>query len=115
MTPFAYLLVAHLIGDYLLQTNWMATYKTTKLSALLAHCTVYTLSLVVVAYFTFGSLPFWAIAIIFVAHVFFDKRTFTVWWVEKIMGSSSKQFGWLVIMVDQVFHIITFAAVLHFM
>lgn len=114
MTPFAYLFVAHLIGDYLLQTNWMASYKTTKLSALLAHCTVYTLSMVVVAYFTFGALPLWAIAIIFFAHVFFDKRTFTVWWVENIMRTDSKQFGWLVIAVDQTFHIITIAVVLHF-
>lgn len=115
MTPFAYLLVAHLMGDYLFQTNWMATYKTTKWSALIVHSLVYTACLTIVAFLTFGALPLWAVAVIFFTHVFFDKRTFTVWWVENVMGSSSKQFGWLVIMVDQVFHIITFAIVLHFL
>lgn len=36
-------IAAHLVGDYLLQTHWMATEKTHRWSAALAHAAAYTL------------------------------------------------------------------------
>jgi hypothetical protein len=36
------LLFSHFIGDFLCQTNWMATTKSRNIWALLIHCTVYT-------------------------------------------------------------------------
>lgn len=114
MTPFAYLFVAHLIGDYLFQTNWMAANKTKDWRALLVHSVVYTAILSIVAYLTFGGLSIWGIMILLITHIILDQRSFTIWWVETIMKTNSKQFGWLVIMVDQTFHIITIAVVLHF-
>lgn len=38
MSLFSYLLIGHLIGDFLFQTTWMAMFKTTKWVPLIVHC-----------------------------------------------------------------------------
>lgn len=113
MTPFGYLIIAHLIGDYLFQTSWMAMNKATKWIPLLVHCVIYTLSIVIIAYFGFGGLSWIGILFVFITHVIIDKRTFVVWWAETIMGAKTKETAWLKIVVDQVFHIIILAIALH--
>lgn len=109
MTPFDFLLIGHLIGDYLFQTNWMAMNKAKKWIPLLVHSCVYTLCVSIVAYFGFGGLSPLAIAFIFVGHVFLDRRTFVAWWAENIMGAKAKEAAWLKIVADQVFHVIVLA------
>ena len=49
MTGF-WLLVAHLVGDYLLQSDWMANEKTKKSVAALAHVATYVLPFVLVTH-----------------------------------------------------------------
>ncbi|WP_301108119.1 DUF3307 domain-containing protein [Sporosarcina sp.] len=44
MNLFTYVLLGHLVGDYLLQTSWMAMNKAYKWLPLLTHCFIYTLS-----------------------------------------------------------------------
>lgn len=39
-------LAAHFVGDFVLQSNWMAINKARRLDALLAHCVVYALCFV---------------------------------------------------------------------
>lgn len=114
MTLFNYLIVGHLIGDFLFQTNWMAMNKSKKWAPLLTHCVVYTMMIFGVAFFGGYTIPISAIALIFFSHVLLDRRTFVVWWVKKIMGTTDKGANWLNIVVDQVFHIIILAAVAHF-
>jgi hypothetical protein len=60
-------LLLHLIGDYITQTNWMATSKTKQTDAALLHAIVY-------------GAPFWlltsswpALAVIIVTHFFIDR------------------------------------------
>lgn len=50
MTLFAWLCLAHLIGDWMLQNDWMARNKSRHPAgvACLVHCLVYTLALCVV-------------------------------------------------------------------
>lgn len=43
MNPLLALLVAHFIGDFLLQSDWMATQKSKNADALLAHTGIYSL------------------------------------------------------------------------
>lgn len=115
LTPFEWLIIAHLIGDYLFQTSWMAKYKATKWLPLLSHVTVYTFVLSIIAWFAFGGLTIWGILIIFVSHVFLDQRGFVVWWVRTIMRvEDNKQAGWLSIIVDQIFHVLIIAVVVYF-
>lgn len=113
MTPFEFLFVAHLVGDYLFQTNWMAMNKAKKWLPLFTHSLVYSLTIAIVAYFGFGGLSPIALIFVFVSHLFLDRRTFVVWWAEKIMGAVSKEGNWLKIVVDQVFHIIVLAISLY--
>lgn len=112
MTPFAFLFVAHLIGDFLLQTGWMAANKAKQWGPLLAHVAVYTLTVALVAWFGFGGLSLLGIAIVFVSHVILDRRTLVQWWVKQLTPAADANLDWLVIVVDQVLHIIILAVVL---
>ncbi len=60
-------LIAHLIGDYILQSGWMAL-KKSKVSWICAiHCIAYTLA------FTFVTQSWAALAVICITHFFIDR------------------------------------------
>lgn len=42
------LIAAHMMGDYVLQTNWLAANKTKRLDALVIHVLLYTLAFAIV-------------------------------------------------------------------
>ncbi|WP_235827899.1 DUF3307 domain-containing protein [Brevibacillus migulae] len=109
-SQFDLLLLAHLIGDYLLQTEWMAKYKAERWKPLLTHCFVYTLVVAVVAFlFIPGGLSWWAIGFIFVTHVILDRRGFISFWYKRVMGVTDDRNKWLMIMADQIFHLVILA------
>lgn len=113
ISPFDLLLIAHLIGDYLLQTEWMAKYKAERWAPLLAHCTVYTLVIGLVSYlFIPAGLSWWAIGLVFVSHVFLDRRGFVAFWYRRVMRVTDDRNKWLMIVVDQSFHLIVLAVAL---
>ncbi|MBM6617043.1 DUF3307 domain-containing protein [Bacillus suaedaesalsae] len=105
MSQFDYLLIGHLIGDFLLQTSWMAQYKATRWIPLLSHVTVYTAVVSLMGYFS-GGLSFTGIAIIFIGHIILDRRTFVEFWVSRIQMAKGQSKDWLMIVADQIFHII---------
>lgn len=113
MNLFAYLLLGHLVGDYLLQTSWMAMNKANKWVPLLTHCFVYTLSVCLAIFIAGLSLPIAVVLIIFISHVFLDKRVFVVWWAKHIMGVKQPEGNWLIIMADQVFHLLILGFIAH--
>lgn len=108
MSQFDYLIIGHLIGDFLLQNSWMAQYKSTKWIPLFSHVSVYT---IVVALFGFlsGGLSLVGIAIIFIGHIILDRKTFVSFWVNKIQMAKGPNHNWLSIVTDQIFHIIILA------
>jgi len=110
LSQFDVLLLAHLIGDYLLQTEWMAKYKAERWRPLLAHCFVYTLTVTVAAFlFLPAGLSWWGIGLIFATHVFLDRRGFVAFWYKRVMGVTDDRNKWLMIIVDQTFHLIVLA------
>ncbi|WP_046176064.1 DUF3307 domain-containing protein [Domibacillus indicus] len=113
MGPFDFLLLAHLAGDYLFQTSWMARYKASRWVPLLTHCFVYTLTVSLFALIAFGGLSLPAVAFIFITHILLDRRTFVSWWVRTIMKTNGPEAGWLGIVVDQIFHLFVLAAALY--
>lgn len=113
MEPFSFLLLAHLIGDYLFQTSWMAQYKAARWVPLLTHCFVYTAAVALFAYVTFGGLSLLGVAFVFFTHVILDRRTFVSWWVRTIMTARGPEAKWLGIMADQIFHLLALAAALY--
>jgi hypothetical protein len=110
---FDWLLVSHLIGDFLLQTDGMARQKERHWSWMLAHVGSYMVSitLVVVGYALIHRLPVWlTLAVLFFfagSHVILDRRIFTARWM-RFVGISPER-PWLSIVADQVFHILTLA------
>lgn len=113
MSPFDVLFIGHLIGDFLFQTNWMATQKSQNWVALLVHVTVYTLTVSIVTFILGAGLSAWGIAVVFVSHFIVDKRTLAPWWVASVMRTTGQDSGWLGLVVDQVFHILILALVLY--
>ncbi|AGL02254.1 DUF3307 domain-containing protein [Desulfoscipio gibsoniae] len=103
MNLFAWLLVGHLVGDYLLQNRWMAEGKTTRWAPLLVHSTVYTLAVALPAVAA-GGLSWRGILLVFLAHLVLDRRGFVHFWTERVTGSANVP--WLVIMADQAWHIL---------
>lgn len=113
MGIFSYLLVGHLVGDYLLQTNWMAVNKRTNWLALIVHSAVYTICITLALFIGSRDFPIAAILLVFVSHIFLDRHRFVAWWAKSIMSVDEKKAGWLLIMVDQTFHILLLAVVGH--
>lgn len=105
MSQFDYLLLGHLIGDFLLQTSWMAQYKASRWLPLLTHVIVYTVVVSLMGYLS-GGLSIIGIGIIFIGHIILDRRTFVEFWVNRIQGAKGQAKDWLMIVTDQIFHII---------
>ncbi|MEH6938157.1 DUF3307 domain-containing protein [Bacillus sp. JJ664] len=108
MNQFEFLLIGHLIGDFLFQTNWMARNKSTKWFPLLTHVSVYTSVVVIIGWIS-GGLSIPAILMIYIGHIFLDRQRFVAFWVRTIQMADDKNKGWLTIVADQIFHIIILA------
>lgn len=103
MELFSCLLIGHLVGDFLLQNNWMAVNKAKNWLALITHSLVYTVTIYLFALIA-GGISLTAIIIIFIAHLILDRRHFVRWWLTNI--SKSPDIFWLQIMIDQTFHLL---------
>lgn len=108
MSQFDYLLIGHLIGDFLLQSSWMAKNKATKWLPLLVHVAIYTVVVSVFGVMS-GGLSLAAIALIFFSHIVLDRKTFVAFWVRKVQTAKGPEQAWLCIVADQIFHIIVLA------
>lgn len=103
MDMFGCLIIGHLVGDYILQNNWMAMNKSKNWLALIIHSLVYTTAVFLFSLFA-GGIGLVAILIIFLAHIILDRRTFVRWWLTNI--NKSPDIFWLQVMVDQTFHLL---------
>lgn len=115
MSLFDWLLIGHLVGDFLLQSDRIAAEKPYRWRALFEHVAVYmtAIAAVVVGYALAHPLPLWLMAavllFILVTHIILDRRNFTQWWMR--LAGISAQNVWLAIVLDQVFHLLTLALV----
>ena len=121
-------LVAHAVGDYVLQSEWMATEKTKRSLAALVHCLVYTLP------FLFLTQNPYTLAVIAGTHFVIDRwhlARYVAWiknrpWPGSAPWSECRETGfnpktqpwlagWLVIIIDNVMHVTTNALALHYL
>lgn len=115
MSLFDWLLVAHLVADFLMQTDDMAKHKGHSWQWMTRHVGLYmaVMTPLLIVYAAFHSIPAgWVAAgllFILVTHVILDRRGFTQWWM-RVVGISNDQL-WISIIVDQVFHLLTLAIV----
>lgn len=123
-------LIAHLIGDYFLQSDWMASEKTKKSLAALAHVFTYTIP------FLFLTRSITALAVVMGTHFIIDRWRLAryVCWVKNWAaplgwnkpwsecagtGYTSDKPAflaiWLLIIVDNTMHIICNALALRYL
>jgi len=99
---------AHMIGDYLLQNDWMAQQK--KKSSF--RCLVHVLSYMIP--FLFCGLSWWQLVAIAAQHYLIDRTNFVTWFMD-FKGShvfaTNACFPWSVIVTDNILHILWIAFV----
>lgn len=80
------LLLGHLVGDYLVQNEWMAQNKAKKTwvgwLAAIIHCIIYTLAVCLIMW---EWKPIWIVAVFF-SHFFIDKFAFGYWYLKHLKG-----------------------------
>jgi hypothetical protein len=113
MSLFDSLLVAHLVGDWLLQTEWQALNKTKNWRAMWTHVAVNHLIILIVLWVHFGfqdTRVYVAVAALALSHAYLDRR-----WPEiaimralRIIVDRDPE-RWLLIAVDQCLHIVLLA------
>jgi Protein of unknown function (DUF3307) len=114
---FAVFVVSHLVGDYILQTDWQARNKRgglgpdpTARRALLAHVSTYTLAFVPALIWIAGEIGAAAVgiaALIFVPHLIQDDGRLLVAYIERVKGMEAGANIQVVAAVDQSFHVVT--------
>jgi hypothetical protein len=108
-------IVGHLVGDYLLQNDWMALNKKRHSINCAVHCTLWTLA--VCAFSGWWTVSI--ISILWVTHFVQDRTSIIIWWMTK--ANRQQQFAtgpcapWSIIVVDNVFHILTIWIVWRFL
>jgi len=109
MTILESLLLAHVLGDWILQTNWQAQNKRHNWRAMLSHVVVYHLVVLAVLTARFGFRDWLVYAVVgglMISHAFLDRG----WPVAFLMrtlgiGPRNESDRWLNVMFDQSLHI----------
>ena len=101
---------AHLIGDYLLQNDWMARNKKTSSFACSVHIITYMIP------FLFIGLEVWQLLAIAGQHWIQDRTNFVLWFM-KVTGKNDfikpPMAPWSIIVIDNIFHILWIALVIY--
>jgi len=112
---FAVFLVSHLVGDFVLQTEWQAGHKHGGLRdprcrrALLAHVLSYTVAFVPAFVWLYDSLGLgvlWLAALIAVPHLVQDDGWLLDQFMLTVKRADPREHRALTITVDQVFHVV---------
>jgi hypothetical protein len=117
VSVFAGFLVAHMVGDYLLQTDWQARNKRGGLSgggvsrrALVSHVTTYTLAFLPALVWIGTQLdPGWAVVaavLIFLPHLVIDDGRIVRLYLSRVKRADGLDVG-LAASVDQSFHVLS--------
>lgn len=116
------IVLAHLVGDYLIQSHWMATQKTSRWWPAVAHGVTYTLPYALI------TQSFAALAVIAGTHIVIDRFRLArhVVWAKNMLSPKAFRSGhtatgypddtppwlafWLLIIADNTLHLLINAA-----
>jgi hypothetical protein len=118
---FAVFLVCHLVGDFLLQSEWQAVNKAgglggdpTARRALLTHVAVYTFCFVPALVWLaddLGAEVLAVAAVIFATHLVQDDRRLLAEFIERVKGHRLGGEDIVSLTVDQSFHVVILFAI----
>jgi hypothetical protein len=117
VSVLAAFLVAHMVGDYLLQTDWQARNKRGGLGtdpvarrALVTHVATYTLAFLPALVWIGAELePVWAVVaglLVFLPHLLIDDGRIVQLYLVRVKRADGLNFG-LAASVDQSFHVLS--------
>jgi hypothetical protein len=113
MTLFETLFVAHLVADWLLQTEWQAVNKDHNYRALFSHVGIYSLVIfgVFVMHYGFQNLTVYlVVGMIGLTHAFIDRRRPVLWFMRSFRLIVNRKPNQVILLgVDQTFHILLLA------
>lgn len=99
-------IIGHLVGDYLLQPDWMALNKKKRTLPCAIHCTVWTLAVCAFAGWWSPGVVAW----LWATHFVQDRTNIIMWWMTKVARQERFATGpcapWSIIVVDNVWHIL---------
>jgi hypothetical protein len=95
-------LLAHLVGDYVLQTDHMASQKTKSFAVACWHAFVYS-----IPFFFLSSVSCPALLVIVSTHAVIDRYPFSkASWHGYTYDKPDWLAGWLLIIVDNIIHLV---------
>lgn len=99
------LLLGHLVGDYVVQDDYMANNKRRSTAVCLLHCLAYTMA---VWLFAWWWLPLWALPLCLLAHYPVDRYPLVAQWMYALGQSTffEKLGPWSGIVVDNIYHLV---------
>lgn len=101
------IILGHMIGDYLLQSDWMALNKKSKnakgLIACIVHCIIWSVSVYMFTFWNTKSLLIFVL--LFLSHFVLDRTNLVKWYcnVTHIMPNPTV---WKIIIVDNTLHLL---------
>lgn len=113
MTLFEWLLLGHLLGDWVFQNDWMVRHKQNGLlnRAIHIHCLIYTLTLLLI-YLSTGLAPrslatvLLFVIILYTSHWLIDATGAAIRWIRFFRQTDVL---FMRIAVDQIFHVVVLA------
>ena len=100
-------LIGHLVGDYLVQNDWMANNKKARWWPAIVHCAVYA---AVMELFTWW--PLWTVPAVFLSHLALDKTMFVKHYCkwtrrDNFIDPKGIMFPWSWVSIDNTFHLLS--------
>lgn len=108
---FGTMILSHLVGDYLFQTDSMAANKRTSTPWAAAHCMVYTALIASFGQPIFEDPNFGAPALLFIfaTHFLLDRYGLARYLMHKVLGQERFATGplspWSIIVIDNILHL----------
>lgn len=102
-------IIGHLVGDFIFQNDWMAANKKRSSFACAVHCAAWTIAVCFLSRWTDPVVITW----LFLTHFAIDRTMFVRnWMIFNNQEAFTKEplAPWSIIVVDQVFHILTLFA-----
>ena len=103
-------IIGHLVGDYLIQNDWMALNKKTRILPCVVHCTLWTAAVMFLGHW----FAWWVPIVLFATHFIQDHTNIVRLWIEMIgqaKFATPPMAPWSIIVVDNVWHIVTLVAI----
>jgi hypothetical protein len=106
----AFAIVGHMVGDFLLQPDFIASRKKSSSLICALHCLVWTLCVIALA----GWWKWWVFGVLFVTHFVQDRGNIIRWYMRLARQQNFTQpplAPWSLIIVDNTFHLLALAIV----